>query len=85
MRLPRGYSRCPVCNGPKGSRSELCASCRYREQRERRTAHIEMYEAGSTTAEIADAMGVTPGGASSVLCQLRMRGLIGRRLRAWGT
>lgn len=81
--MRRGYNACS-CGAPKGARSELCAACRFTEQEDRRTAYVEMYEAGSTLAEIADAMGVTVGGAASMLTSLRMRGLIGRRLRAWG-
>ena len=77
------YNRC-ACGNPKGARSELCAACRFTDWEDRRTAYVEMYEAGSTLAEIADAMGVTPGGAGAMLTSLRMRGLIGRRVRAWG-
>ncbi len=81
--MRRGYNRCS-CGNPKGARSELCAACRFTDWEDRRTAYVEMYEAGSTLAEIADAMGVTVGGAGSMLTSLRMRGLIGRRVRAWG-
>lgn len=71
------------CGGRKMATSRQCANCRAEAAEFRRTAIVEMYQAGTPIREIAEVMGTTRESMGVETVRLRKIGLIGYRHTAY--
>lgn len=79
---------CPSCGEPKTCGGAVqCRACetanRAAERAERLERVAQMWDAGMTTREIADALGYGPNSAPGLLSELRKSGRIDYRYAAW--